>query len=258
MMPRTLPDAVRELCLGFPETGEVESHGQPNFRAGGKTFATFTVNHHGDGRVALNLAAPPGAQQLHVETEPQYYFVPPYVGPRGWLGIELNRGLAWDSIARHVHAAWCEVVPASLAATCPEPPAAKAPDVEMRPQDIDPLLAPRAQEVLGELRLRCAALPETAEAAQFGSPVWKAGKKSFVICHRRGGELALQFWVGMAAQGMLTQDPRYRVPPYIGHNGWIELVVESFADWDEIQGLLEGSYRHFALKRMLKALPGGA
>ncbi len=255
-MARTIADAVRELCLGFPETEEVESHGQPTFHGSGKTFATFTVNHHGDGRVALNLAAPPGAQQLHVETEPGYYFVPPYVGPKGWLGIELNKGLAWNSVARHAHQAWSRVVPAALAATCPAPPAIAAPDVDMRPEDIDPLLAPRAREVLDELEARCSRLPETVAARQFGNPVWKAGRKTFVICHRHAGELALQFWVGAEAQGLLADDPRYSVPSYTGHNGWIELRVESFADWDEIQGLLEASYRHFALKRMLRELDG--
>ena len=256
-MTRTIPEVVRELCLGLPETEEVKSHGQPNFRGRGKTFATFTVNHHGDGRVALNVAAPAGAQQLHVEIEPEYYFVPPYVGPKGWLGIELNKGLAWSSIARHVHTAWCQVVPTELADSCPIPPEVAAPDVEMAPEDIDPMLAPRALEILDELRSRCAAFPETSETTQFGSPVWKAGKKTFVICHSHAGVLSLQFWVGLEAQGMLTEDPRYRVPSYIGHNGWISLVVQSYADWDEIQGLLETSYRHFALKRMLKVLDGG-
>ena len=68
--------------------------------------------------------------------------------------------------------------------------------------------------------------------------------------------MCLQFWVGTDQQPLLTQDPRYRVPAYIGNNGWIELDVEDQADWEEIEDLLLGSYRHFALKRMLKALDG--
>ena len=53
---------------------------------------------------------------------------------------------------------------------------------------------------------------------------------------------------------MLTYDDRYRIPAYTGHNGWIDLDVEDGVDWDEVAPLLSGSYRHFALKRMLKAL----
>lgn len=78
---KTVLDAVREICLCLPETTEVISHGSPAFRVADKTFATFSVNHHGDGRVALMLAMGPGAQLYHVTIEPQYYFVPPYVGP---------------------------------------------------------------------------------------------------------------------------------------------------------------------------------
>ena len=53
---------------------------------------------------------------------------------------------------------------------------------------------------------------------------------------------------------MMTMDPRYTVPRFTGHNGWINLEVEVHLDWGEIEGLMENSYRHFALKRMIKAL----
>ena len=88
-MARDLDTALRDLCSHLPECEEVLSHGSPNFKVRGKTFASYHVNHHGDGRVALWLAAPDGAQQLYTEMEPEHYFVPPYVGPRGWLGVEV-------------------------------------------------------------------------------------------------------------------------------------------------------------------------
>jgi len=56
-------------------------------------------------------------------------------------------------------------------------------------------------------------------------------------------------------QGLLTADPRYRIPPYFGHNGWIALDVSGDCDWPEIEALTLQSYRHFALKRMLVQLP---
>lgn len=255
-MAKTISDTVRELCLGFPDTQEVLSHGQPNFKVGGKAFAIFTINHHGDGRVALYLYGPPGAQQMHTETEPDYYFVPPYVGPKGWLGIELNSGLDWNTIANHVRDAWEHYAPAALIKKLGDTPRIDPPKVKMRPEDINPFLRPRALEVLSNLKNLCADLPETSQTLQFGNPSWKAGKKTFVSSHCYENRLSLQFWVGVEQQAMLTNDERYKIPAYTGHNGWIDLDVQDHADWNEITSLLENSYRHFALKRMLKALDG--
>ncbi|MHB8476210.1 MAG: MmcQ/YjbR family DNA-binding protein [Steroidobacteraceae bacterium] len=69
------------------------------------------------------------------------------------------------------------------------------------------------------------------------------------------GRLTLCFWVGVDRQGLLTADARYRIPPYMGHNGWIALDVGADCNWPEIEALLLESYRHFALKRMLQRLP---
>src|SRR5882672_8306948 len=105
ILARDLHQAVRDVCLWLPEAEEFVSHGAPNFRVRGKTFATYTVNHHGDGRVALWLNAVTGSQELHVRAEPKHFFVPPYVGPRGWLGVVLDRGIAWKRVAALVREA---------------------------------------------------------------------------------------------------------------------------------------------------------
>ena len=55
---------------------------------------------------------------------------------------------------------------------------------------------------------------------------------------------------------MLTYDPRYHVPAYMGHNGWIGLDAEDDVLWDEVETLVDDSYRHFALKRLLRRLGG--
>ena len=124
----------------------------------------------------------------------------------------------------------------------------------MRPEKINPLLGERPVEVLRLLAERCRRLPETSEGEQFGNPVWKAGKKTFICAHRYTDRLKLQFWVGVEQQALLTSDKRYSIPKYVGHNGWIDLDVEKQINWVEIDSLLEASYRHFALKRMLRAL----
>ena len=70
-MGRTIEDAVREACLWLPETEEKTAHGMQDFRVKKKVFATHAVNHHGDGRIALWLNAPPDAQELYVDTDPE-------------------------------------------------------------------------------------------------------------------------------------------------------------------------------------------
>lgn len=255
MPGKTISDAVRELCLGLPEAGEVRSHGSPDFRVGKRTFATYVVNHHGDGRIALWLNMPPGAQQLYVEAEPASFFVPPYVGPRGWLGVHLDRGLDWGRIGALVREAYVQAAPAELAADMGPPVDIEPPTETMDPEEFDPLSAPRAREIIAGLRSRCQRLPEVTEITQFGNPAWRAGKKTFCTAHRYGGRLDLQFWVGPERQSQLTMDERYRIPAYIGHNGWISLDAEDGVVWAEVEALLDVSYRHFALKRMLKALP---
>jgi predicted DNA-binding protein (MmcQ/YjbR family) len=247
--------AVRELCLWLPEAEEFVSHGSPNFRVRGKTFATYAVNHHGDGRVALWLNAAAGSQELHLRAEPAHFFVPPYVGPRGWLGVILDRGIAWSRVVILVREAYEVVAPYDLRARIGKPPRVKAPSKPLSASQIDPLQSPQAVKILEPLRTLCLRLPETREERQFGHPVWQAGKKTFVLARIEGGRLTLSFWVGVDQQGLLTADPRFRVPPYMGHNGWIALDVGAGCDWQEIETLTLQSYRHFALKRMLQQLP---
>lgn len=91
---------VRELCLSFPGTSQRPSHGAPTFFVREKrAFLTYHDNHHGDGRLAIWCAASPGDQQLLVDAAPDRYFVPAYVGHRGWVGLRLDRNADWDEVA---------------------------------------------------------------------------------------------------------------------------------------------------------------
>lgn len=108
---------LRDICLGMPETTERLSHGAPTwFIQGKKTFSTFTDDHHGDGRVAVWCAAPPGAQHSLVSDDPEQYFVPPYVGTRGWLGVRLDREPDWERVADLIEDAYRTVAPKKLVA----------------------------------------------------------------------------------------------------------------------------------------------
>jgi hypothetical protein len=253
---KDISQAVREVCLWFPETEEVIAHGSPDFRVKGKTFATYVINHHGDGRIALWLNVPDGAQDHYVRREPKHYFVPPYVGPRGWLGVNLDKGISWKTVATLVRAAYEKIAPASLSGSVGETVKISPPTTTLKPEEFDLMQSKRAQTVLKELRPICLSLPETSEATQFGFPVWFAGKKVFAhaYCYRGDRKLQLAFWVGVDQQSLLIRDQQFSIPPYMGHNGWIALDVSKSANWPEIRSLALFSYRHFALARMLKAL----
>ena len=81
---------VRKICLALPEATEKEAWGAPTFRVRDKLFCHFRDNHHGDGRIAIWCKASPGDQDLLVESQPERFFVPPYVGPSGWVGMLLQ------------------------------------------------------------------------------------------------------------------------------------------------------------------------
>jgi hypothetical protein len=108
-------DAVREICLAFPEVSERPSHGEPTFFVGGKrTFATVWDNHHGDGRFAVLCAAPAGMQAALVDGDAERFFVPPYFGHRGWIGVRLDRGFDRDEVAGALEGAYAGVAPRRL------------------------------------------------------------------------------------------------------------------------------------------------
>jgi hypothetical protein len=106
---------LRDICLALPETSERLSHGAPTFFVRGKrAFLMVLTNHHGDGRFAIWCAAPPGLQAMLVEADSERFFVPPYVGHRGWLGLRLDGALDWDEVAGIVEDAYAEVAPPKL------------------------------------------------------------------------------------------------------------------------------------------------
>ena len=112
-MPDPL-ETLRRLCLALPETTERLSHGEPTwFIRDKKTFVTYTDRHHDD-RLAFWCAAPPGAQEALVASEPERYFRPPYVGHRGWFGVYLDVPVDWTEIEEIVIDAYRVIAPKRL------------------------------------------------------------------------------------------------------------------------------------------------
>jgi hypothetical protein len=109
-------ESLRRLCLALPETTESLSHGEPTwFVRGKKVFVTYADHHHDD-RLAFWCAAPGGVQAALAGSDPRRFFVPPYVGHRGWLGVYLDVPVDWDEIAELVADAYRMVAPKRLGA----------------------------------------------------------------------------------------------------------------------------------------------
>ena len=131
---------LRRLALALPDAHEVEAWGEPTFRVKNKMFATYAnaANHHGAGRPSAWIKAAPGNQAMMVKAAPDRFFVPPYVGPSGWIGVYLDEdAVDWAEVGELLADGWRLVAPKRLVAahegtaTTPAPakkaPAKKAP-----------------------------------------------------------------------------------------------------------------------------------
>ncbi|MDQ3172625.1 MAG: MmcQ/YjbR family DNA-binding protein [Acidobacteriota bacterium] len=104
---------VRSICAALPETMEKLSHGEPTFFVRKKVFAMCSNNHHNDGHIAVVIPAAIGIQAMLIETSPEKFYRPPYVGGSGWVGIELDR-VSDEELALHLHEAWRLIAPEKL------------------------------------------------------------------------------------------------------------------------------------------------
>jgi hypothetical protein len=106
-------DRVRRICLALPEATEKEAWRAPTFRVRKRMFASYALNHHNDGRVAMWCHAPEGLQQALVAAEPEKFFRPPYLGPSGWIGLNLDQ-LDDGELETFARQAYCMVAPQKL------------------------------------------------------------------------------------------------------------------------------------------------
>jgi predicted DNA-binding protein (MmcQ/YjbR family) len=106
---------LRKLCLALPEATERETWEHPTFRVREKIFAMYVTRD----RPALWCKAPPGAQQILLEADPERFFRPPYVGPKGWVGMYLDAAPDWKDVVHLVSRSYGLVAPRRLAARMP-------------------------------------------------------------------------------------------------------------------------------------------
>lgn len=109
-------DRLLTICLSLPEVEERLSHGEPAwFIRNGKQFVSLDDHHHGADHLGFWCAAPEGMQSALIDAGADRYFVPPYVGHRGWIGVRLDRSPDWREIEELVFDAYLTVAPKHLA-----------------------------------------------------------------------------------------------------------------------------------------------
>lgn len=117
--PEAVLAKVRALALALPAAAEKLTHGMPGFFVeGGKFFAYYTRDHHGDGITALLVKASGVEEQAQlIENDPELYYRPAYFGPSGWVGIRLDGGAVdWGHIEDWLSRSWRMSAPKRLAA----------------------------------------------------------------------------------------------------------------------------------------------
>ena len=106
-------ERVRRICAALPEVTEKLSHGEPTFFVRKKVFAMCSTNHHDDGHFAVVIPAAIGIQEALIKASPKKFYRPPYVGVRGWVGIELDR-VSEKELTLHLKEAWRLIAPEKL------------------------------------------------------------------------------------------------------------------------------------------------
>lgn len=117
-MPQATADPrqrVIAICAALPEA-TVRDQQHVKFEVRGKTFAYYLDDHHGDGRTGINVKGAPGQQQALIAAYPDRYYMPSYLGARGWLGLYLDAGeIDWDEVTLLLHDSYRMAAPKKLA-----------------------------------------------------------------------------------------------------------------------------------------------
>ena len=107
---------LRRICLALPEASEKETWGDPTWRVRDRIFAMQKGNFEG-GRPSLWFKAPDGDQAVLVGSDPRRFFVPPYVGHKGWVGVHLDGpGLDWEELGELIEDSYRLIAPKRLVA----------------------------------------------------------------------------------------------------------------------------------------------
>jgi predicted DNA-binding protein (MmcQ/YjbR family) len=110
-MAKNPADRLRAICLALPHAVEKPMRRGPTYRVGDKIFA---MDRQGDGRCSVWCKAPKGSQAVLIGADPERFFVPPYVGSKGWVGMRLDRGADWEEVTAFVQRSYRLIAPKRL------------------------------------------------------------------------------------------------------------------------------------------------
>jgi phosphoribosylglycinamide formyltransferase-1 len=108
---------VTKICLALPEAArELMGGRHAGFRVRKKVFAYFLNDHHGDGIVSICARVLPGDNTALIAAQPERFYMPAYIGPRGWVALRLDRGkVDWKEVAELVKTSYQLVAPKRIA-----------------------------------------------------------------------------------------------------------------------------------------------
>jgi len=259
MSPRLSPAdevlaQVRTISFRFPGTSEKVSHGAPAFFVRGRMFAMFADDHHGDGRVAVWCKSSADEQQRRVGEAPERFFVPPYVGVSGWVGVRLDRAdVDWGELAIVLEEAWLAAAPRS-AVNDPVRPPPRSPALPRT----DPELARAARQRLIEI---CAKLPESTCDEAKRHVTFRVARKPyayFLDNYERDGVVSacVKLAPKERATSIAKTPKHWYVPKYLGAHGWVGRRLDvARVDWKDLEARIAWSYRGVAPKRLVSPPP---
>ena len=115
MKGAALARKVAALCLRLPGAEEARRGDHADYRVNGKVFAYFLDNHHGDGIVSVCCKSQLGENVDRASRDPERYYLPAYIGARGWFGLRLDRSpVDWDEVANVIENSYRLVAPKRL------------------------------------------------------------------------------------------------------------------------------------------------
>jgi hypothetical protein len=256
-------DRVRAICHPFPGVEEKLSHGTPAFFVRGRMFVMFVDDHHGDDRFGVWCKSDHEEQRRLVAADPVRFFVPPYVGVKGWVGVRLDgTGTDWIELAILLERGWTALAPTGPGRASSKPARGRAAEPARPPPPVrrktDPELARSSLEKLSAIGL---ALPEATREGASRHASFRVRKKNFAYFldnHHGDGEIGICFKVPRGKQNaVVSSDPaRFYLPAYLGSWGWVALRVTARmrrADWDDVAARVLTSYVATAPKKLATA-----
>jgi hypothetical protein len=108
-------EKLSKVCMALPGATKEEMHGHAAFKVGKKTFAYYLNDHHGDGIVSVCCKVLAGDNERLIDANPRKFYLPAYIGPRGWVALRLDRATVdWSEVEELVRGSWEQMAPKKL------------------------------------------------------------------------------------------------------------------------------------------------